>query len=44
MEAIIEGVDEFLLGGKESEALRTGKPVLATVHDGWGWRIRTSAA
>ena len=32
------------LGRGESEVVRIGEPVLATVHDGWGWRIRTSAA
>ena len=29
-------------GERESEEVRIGEPVLATVHDGWGWRIRTS--
>ena len=32
------------IGRGESEVVRIGEPVLATVHDGWGWRIRTSAA
>ena len=32
------------IGRRESEVVRIGEPVLATVHDGWGWRIRTSAA
>ena len=31
------------IGRRKSEAVRIGEPVLATVHDGWGWRIRTSA-
>ncbi len=31
------------IGRRESEVVRIGEPVLATVHDGWGWRIRTSA-
>ena len=29
------------IGRGESEAVRIGEPVLATVHDGWGSRIRT---
>ena len=29
------------IGRKESEEVRIGEPVLATVHDGWGYRIRT---
>ena len=32
------------IGRGESEVVRIGEPVLSTVHDGWGWRIRTSAA
>ena len=32
------------IGSRESEVVRIGEPVLATVHDGWGWRVRTSAS
>ena len=31
------------IGKRESEEIRIGDPVLSTVHDGWGSRIRTSA-
>ncbi len=31
------------IGGREAEEIRIGDPVLSTVHDGWGSRIRTSA-
>ncbi len=32
------------IGRRETEIVRIGEPVLATVHDGWGWRVRTSAS
>ena len=32
------------IGSRESEEIRIGDPVLSTVHDGWGSRIRTSAS
>lgn len=31
------------IGRRESEVVRIGEPVLATVHDGWGSQIRTGA-